>query len=353
MAVNARKRRVLLIEPDPQFNAVLKDFLEAQRFDVETAIYGDDGLNKFETFSPDVVLLSRELPMEDGITGPDGLRVLKTIKQERANKNIPIIMASDVASEEDFDRYRKLKFSADDYIAKPFADTEILRRLENLVGFDLSEGVGDIKQKIDDAMDDSLNSLFDAAPEELGNVSSATRKEVTRLLEQVGQELDRQEDTYESEEMPLFDEEEQEEETEKEESEDVKKLRKEIQVLTRQLDKAQRQLVSERKRSRDIKKEWRSRLQDIEKTLADTEAREERMRDEFERMRQRFADIELDHTMEIDRIQGEKRRLEEEVMILREQCGDDSAYPINEVAEDLTKVSKALNKIVKKLTPEK
>ncbi len=362
-ATPSRKRRVLIIEPDLDFRSILADFLRAQRFDIECADNSAQGIDMFKSFEPDLVLLSRELPLADGEMGPDGLRVLKFLKKDSKSNGVPVILSSFEAEEDDFERYRKLEFSADDYVKKPFEDTDILRRIENFVGFDMSEGIDHIHGKIEDVMDDdNFTSVFDADADELGlSGSDNTRQEVSRLLEQVGLELARHEgmeDTGEAsgeepEEAPEFEGREdspaaEEIEAEGVSDEDVRRLRNEAQNLSRSLDVAQKQLVTERKRSREIKREWKKKLQEIEVQLQKTARREERMREEFEAMRERFADLELDHTMEIEKVQGEKRRVEEELIALRERVGEDDGYPRDELAKDLEKVSKALSTIIRK-----
>lgn len=339
-----RRRRVLVVEPDGDFCAMLCEFLRAQKFEVDSAHDAAGCLKKIEEFNPDLVLLSRELPMASGAIGPDGLRALKAIKQDLKLRT-PVIMFSEEASEADFDRYRKLKFTAEDYVKKPFEDTEILRRIENQVGFDISDDMDRIQENIEDAMDDPLARLFDADPEELGS-SSATRKEVARLLEQVGLELDRQDPELPAEEPAPAAVNGKAAEPEGPEKE-AGRLRQEITNLSRQLDLAQKQLVSERKRSREIKKEWKQRLTEIADELKKSEEREARMREEFEKMRLRFADIELDHTMELERVQAEKRRALEDLAAL--QSAD---YPPDQMADDLGRAAGILAEMLKKLKGE-
>lgn len=348
---NARKRKILIVEPDADFLAPLVEFLHHQRFEVATAGRGDEGLRQATEFQPDLILLSRELPMDDGVTGPDGLRVLKELKQDRKLASLPVILTSAEASEKDFERYRKLKFSAEDYLRKPFEDTELLRRVENLIGFDLSGEVDRIKARIHDVMDDPLAGIFNAEAEELG-ISSATRQEVSRLLEEMGEELSRHENEIAAEGKP---------ETappdealprprgeELPAEEEIHRLRLESQALARHLDLAQKQLVAERKRAREIKREWKQKLTAIEARLKQSEERENRMRKEFERMRRRFADQELEHTMELEQSNKEKRYLEEEVNFLQARLEEQKELPAG-VVEDLNKVGEALQMIIRRL----
>ncbi|HUT55272.1 MAG TPA: response regulator [bacterium] len=350
-----RKRRILVVEPDREFLGLLRDFFTGQKFEVEKAETGDEGIKKAREFAPDVVLLSRELPMPGGNHGPDGLRVLKVIKQDRKLGKIPVILFSAEAAEADFDRYRKLKFTANDYIRKPFEDTEILRRVENLVGFDLTDDVKRIKARIEDAMEeDPIISIFDADPEELGLGSRAARNEVARLLEQVGQELelnDQEAAPDEQQDLPLT--EEKTAEAAPELNGELARLRAENQAQGRRLDRLQKLLVTERKRSRDIKKEWKARLQEIAARLAEKEETESKMRDEFDAMRMKFADLELDHTMELDRVSAEKRRLEEDLEMVKEMLEMSSAYPRQEILDDMKKLLRAVSKIIKGLEADK
>jgi DNA-binding response OmpR family regulator len=353
MATNdAYKRKILVVEPDRELAFMLNDFLTAQNFEVESAASGDEGIEKTKEFMPDIVLLSRELPMGDENHGPDGLRVLKVLKHDRKLSRIPVILASSEAKEGDFDRYRKLKFSADDYLAKPFEDTEILRRIENLVGFDISESVDDIQDKIQDVMDDKFTDIFDADPEELGlSVSAAARKEVAQLLEHVGQELDLHEQEMSQDEQPLFEASSGSPEA-VEERDDTGMLRRDLEKANRRLEKLQKVLANERRRSQETKKEWKNRLQEIASKLQEKEEREARIRQDFEAMRERFADLELDHTMEMERVQAEKRRVEEELVRYREMAEAASNFSGLEMADDLKTIAKALQLIISRLESE-
>lgn len=345
-----RKRRVLVIEPDQCFLPELCDFLSHERMAVETAASGDEGIAKITKFKPDLVILSRELPMNDGATGPDGLRVLKVLKQDRQYSRLPIILTSNEATEKDFERYRKLKFAAEDFIRKPFEDTEILRRIENLIGFDISDDVDRLKAKIQDAVDDPMAKIFQADPAELG-MSAATRQEVTRLLEEMGQELDRHENDLiaeENEDAPIEARPGSPAGEEIPSEQEILRLRQDFQNLNRLLEASQKQLVAERKRAREIKKEWKKKLQEIETRLKESEEREASMKSDFETMRGRFADLELEHTMELDRINKEKRYLEEEIGSLKEKLGNQN-YPPERLSEDLYKVVKAVQTMIVRL----
>ncbi len=340
MANEVRKRKVLVVEHNDDLRFVLSEYLAAQRFDVENTATADEALKINKEFSPDIVLLSRELEMKNGEIGPDGLRVLKLLRQENSKKKRqPIILSAENATNKDFDRYRKLKFSADDYIIKPFEDTEVLRRIENLVGFDMSEGIDHIKEDIDNVMKDV--SVFDDDHEEAG-ISAATRKEVAKLLETVGKELD----TDKKEGAPDKNKEKTpppkkaaKKDGKLSSDQEVNKLQEELSSVNRQMEQVQKQLVSERKRSRELKKQLKKNLQDIAARLKKSEKRENKMRTEFDGMRERFADIELEHTLEMDRASQEKRRIEEELLEAKELLEKFSKVDPSSLAAVLMEIS--------------
>jgi hypothetical protein len=77
------------------------------------------------------------------------------------------------------------------------------------------------------------------------------------------------------------------------------------------------------------------------------------MREEFVAMRAKFADLELDHTMELDRVSAEKRRLEEDLDVVKEMLEMSSAYPRQDILDDMKKLLRTINKIIKGLEADK
>ena len=335
-------RRLVIVEHDAEFLGMLADFLTAKKFEVVIARSGDEGLNKVRESRPHLVLLSRELPQNDGRPGPDGLRVLKSLKQDRELSRIPVIFMAEQASEHDFDRYRKLRFSAEDYLKKPFEDTELLRRIENLIGFDLTESVGEIKSKVEQALEPGLDRFFRASPEELGEESpAATRRELSDLMAQVGKELERQEEILRAEARPLP------------APEPAGDLAAEVKRLRAELKEAQEQLAVEQARAQELRAKWKKALPVMGARWKESEEREARMHQEMEAIRLRFSDLELDHTMEVERVQQERRRLEEELLDLKERMKLYAELPAN-FLEELQRASATLQSLLQRThRPEK
>ena len=110
---------VLIVEDDRNIQELLQLYLEKEGYAVTVASDGDQGLTKFRTIKPDLVLLDVMMPVMDGWA------VCKAI---RANSQTPIIMLT--AKGETNDKVTGLKYGADDYVTKPFEMKELLARIE-------------------------------------------------------------------------------------------------------------------------------------------------------------------------------------------------------------------------------
>lgn len=110
-----KKVKLLLVEDDPSFGAVLKDYLTLNDYDVTLATDGEDGLEKFKSDTFDLCLSDVMMPKKDGFT------LAKEIID--INPDIPIIFLTARNMREDI--LTGYKLGANDYITKPF-DSEVL-----------------------------------------------------------------------------------------------------------------------------------------------------------------------------------------------------------------------------------
>ena len=110
---------VLIVEDDRNIAELLQLYLEKEGYAVTVAYDGGQGLTKFRSIKPDLVLLDVMMPVMDGWA------VCKAI---RAESQTPIIMLT--AKGETNDKVNGLKSGADDYITKPFEMKEVLARIE-------------------------------------------------------------------------------------------------------------------------------------------------------------------------------------------------------------------------------
>jgi DNA-binding response OmpR family regulator len=120
--VRARRRRVLVVEDEPDVAGLIKHTLErAGDLDVEIAHTGEAALTKASERAPDVMILDLNLP------GFDGLEVCRILRGRQGFATLPIIMLTARASEGD--RIKGLDLGADDYMTKPFSPRELAARV--------------------------------------------------------------------------------------------------------------------------------------------------------------------------------------------------------------------------------
>ena len=110
---------VLVVEDDRNIAELLQMYLEKEGYAVTVAYDGGEGLTKFRSIHPDLVLLDVMMPVMDG------WGVCKVIRSE---SHTPVIMLT--AKGETDDKVAGLRSGADDYITKPFEMKEVLARIE-------------------------------------------------------------------------------------------------------------------------------------------------------------------------------------------------------------------------------
>lgn len=111
--------RILIVEDDPHMQQGLRDNLAFERYDVDVASDGEEGLREMLRGTYDLVLLDVMLP---SLSGFDVLR------QARAGGcRTPVIMLT--AKGEEIDKVLGLELGADDYVTKPFSLRELLARV--------------------------------------------------------------------------------------------------------------------------------------------------------------------------------------------------------------------------------
>ncbi len=111
--------KILVVDDDLNICDVLKLYLEKEGFEVKTVNDGDNAVETFKIFEPDLVLLDIMMP------GKDGWQVCREIREQSAK---PVIMLS--AKGETFDKVLGLELGADDYIVKPFDNKEVAARIK-------------------------------------------------------------------------------------------------------------------------------------------------------------------------------------------------------------------------------
>ena len=114
--------RILLVEDDPDTARHVRRGLAESMHVVDHTDNGNDGLGLALTEHYDVVIVDRMLP------GRDGISLIKSLRE--TNQRLPILILSALGDTDD--RVAGLKAGGDDYLAKPFAFSELLARVEAL-----------------------------------------------------------------------------------------------------------------------------------------------------------------------------------------------------------------------------
>ena len=115
----ASKQRILIVDDDNNIAELISLYLTKECFNAMIVNDGEEALQAFSSFAPNLILLDLMLP------GIDGYQVCREIRQK---SNVPIIMLS--AKGEIFDKVLGLELGADDYIIKPFDSKELVARVK-------------------------------------------------------------------------------------------------------------------------------------------------------------------------------------------------------------------------------
>lgn len=113
------KQKILIVDDDANIAELISLYLTKEFYEVQIVEDGEQALQVFNTFQPNLILLDLMLP------GIDGYQVCREI---RTRSNIPIIMLS--AKGEIFDKVLGLELGADDYMIKPFDSKELVARVK-------------------------------------------------------------------------------------------------------------------------------------------------------------------------------------------------------------------------------
>ncbi|HHW02974.1 MAG TPA: response regulator transcription factor [Thermoanaerobacterales bacterium] len=116
------KEKILIVDDEPHILELVRFNLEASGFKVIEALDGQKAIELAQTENPDLILLDLMLP------GIDGLEVCRILRQQKATREIPIIMLT--AKSEEIDKVLGLEIGADDYITKPFSPRELTARVK-------------------------------------------------------------------------------------------------------------------------------------------------------------------------------------------------------------------------------
>lgn len=120
------RKKILVVEDDPDLVELLSFNLRGCGFVVSTSGDGVDAVKKARSIMPDLILLDLMLPQLDGFG------VCEILRRDPATTGIPIIMVTAMSSQ--FARLAGLEAGANDYITKPFSPKQLIARVQEMLG---------------------------------------------------------------------------------------------------------------------------------------------------------------------------------------------------------------------------
>ncbi len=124
------KKRILVVDDEPDFVSIVKKNLEKAGFDVEVAYDGVEGMEKVQANPPDAIVLDVMMPEKDGY------KVCSELKRDEKYADIPILLLTAVAdhvSSTRYSHYDGMSTEADDYLPKPASADDILDSVQSLL----------------------------------------------------------------------------------------------------------------------------------------------------------------------------------------------------------------------------
>jgi len=116
------KKRIMVVDDDKDIRKLVENILGKDGFVTIGAESGADALKKVHGSKPDLIILDLQLPDKDGF------EVCKILRNDPATRTIPVVFLT----VQTLDSYKiaGLEIGADDYITKPFNQTELLARIK-------------------------------------------------------------------------------------------------------------------------------------------------------------------------------------------------------------------------------
>ena len=140
--------KILIVEDEKRLAQLLKDAISDSFFSVVIAKDGNEGLKKFKSFKPDIIITDIMMPVCDGLD--------MTIKIKKLDENIPIIVLSAHSDKEQL--LKAIDIGINKYFIKPFDPEEVIEHI-NKIAPSLNKK-RQVKLKEDFMFDNNSMSLY-------------------------------------------------------------------------------------------------------------------------------------------------------------------------------------------------
>ncbi len=200
-------KRILLIDSDESFAQGLSDAITARGFLATLATNSEQGMTMAKQDNPDLIVICVEAQPTNGYM------LCTRLKKDEALKGIPVILTSANATPDSFEKHKKLKTHAEEYLIKPFETQLMLEKASALLGVELPAEMtteDDIVQVEDEPL--ALGDLVDGEDEPI-SLSEADAQEAHHaqvedvvVVEEVDEvEVQEEQPAHHDDDLAMFD----------------------------------------------------------------------------------------------------------------------------------------------------
>jgi DNA-binding response OmpR family regulator len=155
-------KRILLIDSDESFAQGLAAAAKAGGFKALTATNSEQGMALAQQQNPDLIVVCVEAQPTNGYM------ICTRLKKDERLKDIPVILTSANATQDSFEKHKKLKTRAEDYLIKPFGAQAMLEMAARLLGVPAPAGDEEMISMDDESLGLGNGAAGEDEPIQLG-----------------------------------------------------------------------------------------------------------------------------------------------------------------------------------------
>lgn len=144
--------QITVVEDEEALSVLLRYNLEAEGYEVDTILRGDDAELVLQERLPDLLILDWMLP------GLSGIELCRRLRVRPETEKLPIILLT--ARGEESERVRGLSTGADDYVVKPFSTPELMARVRALLRRAKPETISSVLKAGDIELDRETHRVY-------------------------------------------------------------------------------------------------------------------------------------------------------------------------------------------------
>jgi CheY-like chemotaxis protein len=120
-------RKIMIIDDEEDMRVYMQTLFRKAGYDTDTAINGEDALNRIEQIKPDLITLDILMPQKSG------LKFFQTLRERDDTKDLPVIVVSGITGHSEFFEKEALG-GPTIFVEKPIEPDSILSQIRELLG---------------------------------------------------------------------------------------------------------------------------------------------------------------------------------------------------------------------------